>query len=155
MKKILIAIDYNPNSEKVVDAGAEIARMMGAEICLLHVISDIRYYGMQYPPFLGYDGFSMPVNFEIQENLSKVAKEFVTSAASHINLPNVSTHISEGDTAQSILEWSKKWKADIVVMGTHSHSAIEKIFMGTVASSVLEHTEIPIYLVPIKKLGKQ
>ncbi len=151
MKKIVIALDYNPASEAVVLAGYKLAKQLQAEVCLLHIISDARYYGMQYPSFLGYDCFSMPVNYELQESLATVATDFVAKAALHLNDETVKTHIAEGDTTDSILDYCKDNNVDLLVMGTHSHSTLEKLFMGTVAQSVLEKTEIPVYMVPVKK----
>lgn len=151
MKKILIALDYNPNSEKVVSKGKELAKLMDAEICLLHVLADVRYYGMQYEPFMGYEGYAFPVDFRIQEEFVKVAQDYLDKTATHIGKENITTHLAEGDTAKSILEYAQEWQADIIVMGTHSHGTLEKIFLGTVASSVLEHTKIPIYMVPTGK----
>ncbi|WP_255702742.1 universal stress protein [Antarcticibacterium sp. 1MA-6-2] len=57
MKKVLIAIDYNPTSQEVAEKGYQLAKTMGAEVCLIHAISDVAHYGMRYPPFMGYDGF--------------------------------------------------------------------------------------------------
>jgi|TARA_R110000851_G_scaffold77514_3_gene170667 nucleotide-binding universal stress UspA family protein len=151
MKKVLITLDYNPNSEKVVNKGKELAKLMDAEICLLHVLADVRYYGMQYEPFMGYEGYAFPVDFRIQEEFVKVAQDYLDKTATHLGKEDITTHLAEGDTAKSILEYSEEWKADVIVMGTHSHGTLEKIFLGTVASSVLEHTKIPVYMVPTGK----
>ena len=151
MKRVLITLDYNPNSEKVVNKGKELAQLMNAEICLLHVLADVRYYGMQYEPFMGYEGYAFPVDFRIQEEFVKVAQDYLDKTATHIGKENITTHLAEGDTAKSILEYAEEWRADVIVMGTHSHGTLEKIFLGTVASSVLEHTKIPVYMVPIGK----
>ncbi|WGF91915.1 universal stress protein [Aequorivita marisscotiae] len=148
MKKVLITLDYNPNSEKVVEMGSQLAKLMGAEICLFHVLAEVRYYGMQYEPFMGYEGYAFPVDFRIQEEFVKVAKDYLEKTAAHLGGENVSTHLAEGDTAKSILEYAESWNADVIVMGTHSHSTLEKLFLGTVASSVLESTKIPVYMVP-------
>jgi nucleotide-binding universal stress UspA family protein len=152
MKKILIAIDYNPNSEKVVKKGYELAKLMGADICLFHVLSDVRYYGMQFEPFMGYDGYAFPIEYNIQEEYKKVAIDYLEKAKNHIDTLNdvkITTHLTEGDTAKEVLEYAKTWEADLIVMGTHSHSTLEKIFLGTVASSVLERTKVPVYMVPV------
>ena|SRR5690554_705323 len=148
MKKVLITLDYNPNSEKVVNMGAELAKLMDAEICLFHVLSEVRYYGMQYEPFMGYEGYAFPVDFNIQEEFVKVAQDYLDKTKLHLGRNNVSTHLAEGDTANKILEYAEEWNADVIVMGTHSHSKLERIFLGTVASSVLENTTIPLYMVP-------
>ncbi len=151
MKKVLIAIDYNPISEKVAEVGHKLARTLGAEICLIHVTTTVSYYGMEYPVFLGYEGYDeVAVDLSIASERRKVAEDFVRAAAMHLD-PSVKTHIAEGDTPQAILEYSKEWNADLIVMGTHSHSVLEKLLMGTVASRILEKTDIPVYMVPVKK----
>ncbi|HET8803647.1 MAG TPA: universal stress protein [Aequorivita sp.] len=147
MKKILIAIDYHPVSEQVVEAGRDLAKQIGAEICLIHVEADAQYYAYQYPVFMGFE--PMAIDMAVVSDLQERSKEFLKSAAKSLNDPSVTTHMAIGDTAKAILEYSKEWNADIVVMGTHSHSVIEKM-MGTVASSVLEKTEIPVFMIPIK-----
>lgn len=151
MKKVIITLDYNPNSEKVVKKGYELAKLMNAEVCLLHVLAEVRYYGMQYEPFMGYEGYTFPVNYTIQEEFVKVAQDYLDKTAVHLGDENITTKLVEGDTAQKILETAKEWNASVIVMGTHSHSTLEKIFLGTVASSVLEKTKIPVYMVPTGK----
>ena len=148
MKKVLIALDYNPTSEKVVKMGYELAKLMEAEVCLFHVLSEVRYYGMQYEPFMGYEGYAFPVDYKIQEEFVKVAQNYLDKTKEHLKGENITTHLSEGDTAKMILEYAKEWNADLVVMGTHNHGTLEKLFLGTVASSVLENTDIPVYMVP-------
>lgn len=149
MKKVLITLDYNPNSEIVVRKGREMAKLMNAQICLFHVLADVRYYGMQYEPFMGYEGYAFPVDYNLQNEFVDVAKDYLEKTRLHLNDENVTTHLAEGDTARSILEYAEQWGADLIVMGTHSHGTLEKFFLGTVASSVLEKTKIPVYMVPI------
>lgn len=152
MKKVLIAIDYNPSSQKVAEAGHELAKLMGAEVCLIHVMSEVAHYGMRYPTFMGYEGYD-PGAFDVEmiNEMQKVTEDYLSSAANHLNDPEVITHLAEGDAATVLLEYSEQWNADLLVMGTHSHSALEKLLMGTVASKVLEKTNIPVYMVPVKK----
>ncbi|WP_026450008.1 universal stress protein [Aequorivita capsosiphonis] len=151
MKKIMITLDYNPNSEKVVNMGNELAKLMKAEVCLFHVLAEVSYYGMQYEPFMGYEGYAFPIDYRIQEEVVKVAQDFLDKTVTHLGGNNITTHLAEGDTAQKILEYAQEWNADLIVMGTHSHSTLEKIFLGTVASTVLEKTKIPVYMVPTGK----
>ena len=151
MKKVLIAIDYNPTSEQVALQGYELAKMLDAEICLVHVVADVRYYGMQYPTFMGFDSYEVPLDVNLHGEITKVADSFLETAAQHLNDPSVTTHIAEGNTADAILEYAKEWGATLIVMGTHSHGTLEKFLVGTVASRILEHTKIPIYMIPIKK----
>lgn len=124
---------------------------MDAEICLFHVVTDIGYYQTGYPAFIGYEGYSMAPEINPVNEVRSRGEDFLAAAVKHLDDPRVSTKMAEGDTAKAILRYAEEWPADLIVMGTHSHSALEKLLMGTVASSVIEKTPIPVYLVPVKQ----
>ena len=153
MKKVLIAIDYNPVSEKVAEKGYELAKTMDAEVCLIHILGDVGFYNAQYPSFLGYDGYSSAIgpDFNLALEMNNIAEDFLEKAAKHLNDPQVKTKLAEGETARALLAYAEEWQADVIVMGTHSHSVLEKLLIGTVAEKVLEKTNVPVYLVPVKK----
>lgn len=151
MKKVLICIDYNPTSETVANKGYELSQALNAEVCLLHIIADAQYYGVQYPTFMGYDGFDTGIDININEEMHHVAENFLEKVKTHLGDPQVSTKVAEGSTADVILEFASNWQADIIVLGTHSHSILEKIFIGDVASTVLKNIKIPVYMVPTKE----
>lgn len=150
MEKILIAIDYTSSSETVTRKGHELAKLTGAEVCLIHVISDVHFYGMEYSGFMGYEGYAFPQDYKLQDESIKVAENFLQITAGRLKDVNVATHLAEGDTANAILDHAQTWGATMIVMGTHSHSVLEKILMGTVASSVIEKTTVPVLMVPTK-----
>jgi nucleotide-binding universal stress UspA family protein len=151
MKKVLIALDYNPVSEKVVDAGYKLAKQMDAEVVLMHVVADVAYYGIQYPTFMGYEGFDTSIDLNLATEMRNVAKNYLETVAKHLNDPSVVTQLGYGDAADEILKYSEEWKADVIVLGTHSHNFLEKLLLGDVASRVLKHTKIPVFMVPAKK----
>lgn len=151
MKKVLICIDYNPTSELVADAGYELATNLNAEVCLLHVIADVQYYGVQYPTFMGYEGFDTEVDLNIGREMLRVANNFLEIVRTHLDDPKIETKVLEGSTADVIIEYGSQCNADIIVLGTHSHNILEKIFIGDVASKVLKNTKVPVYMVPTKK----
>lgn len=152
MKKVLIALDYNPVSQKVVEEGHKLADLMGAEICLIHVVAEPVNYGTRYPAFMGYEGFEPGAyDLNLGAEMHKMAEDYLKSVAAHYQHEKISTYLAEGDAGKAILQYSKEWNADLIVMGTHSHSFLEKMLMGTVASKVLENTRIPVYMVPVKE----
>lgn len=152
MEKVLIAIDYNPNSQEVAEKGYALAKKMGAEVCLIHVMAQVAHYGMRYPTFMGYEGYDAgSVDINVANEMREVTENYLKTAAQHLNDPNITTHLTEGDAANAILDYANQWNADLIVLGTHSHSVLEKLFMGTVASKILEKTPIPVYVVPVKK----
>ena len=53
MKKILIALDYNPSAEKIAEAGYALAKATNAAVILMHVVADPVYYSnLDYSPIM-------------------------------------------------------------------------------------------------------
>jgi len=144
MKKVLIAIDYDQTAQKVANEGFSMARDMNAEVILLHVISN---------PVLYYSSYMAmaPVQINSVGDLKAVSQKFLDKTKHDLGDETIQTIIKEGDTAESILESAKKLKADIIVIGTHSRKWLENILLGSVAESVLEHSTIPLFIIPTKK----
>jgi nucleotide-binding universal stress UspA family protein len=153
MKKVLIALDYDPTAQKIAEKGFSIAKSMGAEVTLLHVITDMTYYStLDYAQIDGFMGFN---NFEVSHlfdnGLKRAMKHFLDKSKQHLGDNTIQTRIVEGDFAESILEAAKETHADIIVMGSHSRNWLENMVMGSVTEKVLHHTSIPLLIIPIKK----
>ena len=52
-----------------------------------------------------------------------------------------------GAAASQIIAASKRERVQMIVMGTHGHSLLSRVFMGSVAQKVLAESEIPTLLV--------
>jgi nucleotide-binding universal stress UspA family protein len=154
MKKILIALDYNPSAQKVAEVGYAFAKAMNAEVILLHVISDAAYYSsLNYSPIMGFDSFinSDMIHADIVRELRKAAINFLDKSKQHLEDKNIQTVIKDGNFGESILDAAKELKVDVIVMGTHSRRGLDKILMGSVAEKVLRHSSIPLFIIPTRE----
>jgi nucleotide-binding universal stress UspA family protein len=154
MKKVLIALDYNPTAQKVAESGFSLAKTLGAEVILLHVISDPVYYSStEYSPIMGFIGYkdNGPMQLNSVDALKKVSQQFLDKSKNHLGDKTIQTLVEEGDYAESILKTAKDLHADIIVMGTHSRKWLENIVMGSVTEKVLNHTTVPLFIIPTKK----
>ena len=154
MKKILIALDYDPTAQKVAEEGYELAKTMGAEVILLHVISDAVYYSsVDFSPIMGFTGYmnTNPLDLNTIEVLKDATLKFLDKTRTHLGDTNIRTIVAEGDFADSILATAKSVHADIIVLGSHSRKWLENIVMGSVTEEVLRHTTKPLFIVPTKK----
>ena len=154
MKKILIALDYDPVAERIAEKGYELGKAMNAEIILLHVVSEAFYYTSQnYSPIMGYEGFN---NLNVLpaidiEALRKAALDFLNSSKRHLGDENIQTIIKDGDFADSILEAANEVAANLIVMGSHGRRGLDRMLLGSVAEQVLHKTTIPLFIIPTKQ----
>jgi nucleotide-binding universal stress UspA family protein len=154
MKKVLIALDYNPTAQKVAEVGFEMAKAMKAEVTLVHIVSDPLYYSsVEYSPIMGFNGFMETAQIELNnvESLKKASLHYLDKSKHHLGDKLIKTMVAEGDFADSILKVAKEIHADVIVMGSHSRKWLENIIMGSVTEKVLHHTSIPLFIIPTKK----
>ncbi len=154
MKKVLIALDYNPTAQKVAETGFKLAKSLNAKVILLHVITDPVYYSTtEYSPIMGFEGFINmgPTVMENSIELKKSALQYLDKSKQHLGDETIQTLVKEGDFAETILETAKELHADIIVLGSHSQKWLENILMGSVTEKVLKDTSIPLFIIPTKK----
>lgn len=154
MKKILIALDYDPTAQAIAEKGFMLAKAMGAEVTLLHVIADPVYYSsVNYSPIMGFSGYMdmEPMQTDITEALKKESLVFLEKSKQHLADDSIKTLVTEGNFADSILVTAKEIDADIIVMGSHSRSWLNDILVGSVTEKVLHSSAVPLFIVPTKK----
>jgi len=154
MKKVLIALDYDPTAKKVAEVGFEFAKAMGAEVVLIHVISDPVYYSStDYSPIMGFTGYmnTDPLQLNTIEVLKTASLNFLDKTRSHLGDSNIQTVVEEGDFAETIVKTAKKLHVDLIVLGSHSQKWLENIMMGSVTEEVLRQSTIPLFIIPTRK----
>lgn len=153
MKKVLIALDFNPTAQKVAEVGYSLAESLGAEVVLLHVTVDSIYYSsVESFPIVGYSGTLItPLQLMDTEETKKESGRFLDKIKLHLKDDAIQTVIKEGDFATMILKTANELKADVIVMGTHSRRWLDEILMGSVTESVLHQTAIPLFIIPTHK----
>ena len=154
MKKVLIALDYNPTAQKVAETGFALAKSMNAEVILIHVISDPMFYSSEgFSPIMGFQGYIDvgPFQADSVEGIKKASLQYLEKTRKHLGDKTIQTIVKEGDFADTILKSAKEVKADLIVLGSHSRKWLENIVLGSVSEKVLHHTTIPLFVVPTKK----
>jgi nucleotide-binding universal stress UspA family protein len=155
MKQILIALDYEPSAQTIAETGLGLAKAMKAEVTLLHVVTNTAYYSsLDYSPIMGFSGFG---GTDIQETfieIKKLSQDFLDKSKEHLADASINTIVKEGESSEAIMQTAKEIHADIIVMGSHSRSGLDKILMGSVTEKVLHNTTIPLFIIPTKKHKK-
>jgi nucleotide-binding universal stress UspA family protein len=148
MKKILVALDNNSAAPKVAVAGYAIAAALHAEVTLVHVISQPAYYAMEYAPVTGCQSGSFEKTIALTKEIKVEAENFLTITAEHLSSKNIKIKVLEGDTEDAILKYAAECKTDLIVMGSHNHKGLERLFVTDMAAHVLKHSKIPLFIIP-------
>ncbi len=148
MKRVCIALDYTPLAEKVARTGHAYARALGAEITLVHVVTDVAYYMVDYDPIMGFEGGEIPDIPGLEVAIYQYAENFLTAVATHLKDSTVKTAVLVGSSADAILVYMTDNSMDLIVLGTHGNSGLEQLLMGNTAARVVRFTKVPVLLVP-------
>jgi len=157
MKKVLIALDYDPSAQKVAETGFSFSRTMKAEIALLHVMADPQDYTLNdHVTIMGFSGH-LDTGEELPEKTldpKKLSRQFLDKSKLYLGDNRIQTLIEEGDCAEAILKAANEISANVIVMGSHSRKWFKNTTMGSVTEKVLQNTTIPVLIIPTKKQSK-
>jgi nucleotide-binding universal stress UspA family protein len=163
MKCILVPIDFSDVTPPVIDLARQLAKAFSAEIHLVHIKE---LAAATTPGTLGYGLAGMPelaplagvpvpgfepmpeAHSEDEGQRSELAKWQEEIAPDGIK---VSLHEPTGTVAEAILNQADELNADLIVMGTHGHSAMYNLLVGSATKGVLKRSTRPVLLVPAPK----
>ncbi len=134
-QRLMVAVDFSEVSHRVLHQAAHLAKFSGAILDVLHVI--------EMPEVLSGIGAGQYLKVrdsDLGRNIEQQAQErlqaWVSSAAF---LPDrVTVHVEWGTAWQSILENSRLWQSDLIVVGTCGRVGIAGFMIGNTAEQVVQ-----------------
>ena len=152
IKKVLIGIDNSKIAEHAAEYGFELARAFKGRVGLVHVIEPtIMPLTSNVDPMLGGTMQDMGGNdVELMDIQNQASNRIVDQIIEKFGKDVSVTHLTEfGDTANGIIEASKEFNADVIVVGTHSRTGLDRLLMGSVAEHVVRHATVPVFVIPL------
>jgi nucleotide-binding universal stress UspA family protein len=72
----------------------------------------------------------------------------LAATVNHLGDPSIKTKALSGDVEDAILKYCKSRKIDLIVMGSHSHKGLGRLFVADVAAHMVKHSNIPMFIIP-------
>jgi nucleotide-binding universal stress UspA family protein len=138
-RKLLVPLDLASESPPELRFAAELAQALDAEILLLHVVDYV-------PTLLPVElpgGYPLPQLDVIRE----AATTKLGRIAEKCGAKNVRSLIEVGGAATQIVEVAKRERVDQIVIGSHSHTAVARLVLGSVADRVAHTATVPVTIV--------
>jgi nucleotide-binding universal stress UspA family protein len=137
IKKILCAVDLSDHSKFVADYAVLLAQKMNAAVVVLYAAPSLsQYVGFHVPP-------SSIENF-VGEIVSGAEKSMETFVAENFAGIRAEGRIISGYAAQEILNYAANNDIDLIVMGTHGRTGIDRMLFGSVAEKVVKAAPMPV-----------
>jgi nucleotide-binding universal stress UspA family protein len=153
-KKILIGIDDSKFAKNAAKTGFDLAKQFGAAVGLVNIIEATYIPSPVTDTTIGMPmetGVNM-VGIEMLDIQNHISDDIIASTIKTYGEGLEVTHFTDyGSTADGIINCSKEFKADLIVIGTHSRTGFDRLFMGSVAEHVVRHAEMPVLVVPFKE----
>lgn len=145
MKTILTPVDFSAATARVIEAALELARGSDGKLVLLHIVQ---------PPIVTSDyGLAMENVQEILAVSEKAAARQLSHLASQVKAKGGDARVMQinGAAVTGILESAERLKADYIVMGSHGHTALYDLLVGSTTHGVLKRATCPVLVVPPSK----
>ena len=143
MENILVSLDFDDNTEKILETTRQLAYAFRSKVWLLHISSpapDLNDYRIG-PIYIRSD------REKLLQKEHQLLDQFTTMMIeSGISAEGILIH---GATDAMILEESEKLDIDLVVMGRHEHGFLYNLYFNTTSSVVTNKSKAPVLIVPL------
>jgi nucleotide-binding universal stress UspA family protein len=137
--KILMGIDESKFSGDVLRAVVMQFRTEHTEVRVLHVLQPSAPAPPQMAP-----GYAPEL-----DDQKKPAHELVERIANELRSAGFKVHAAAevGDIRERIIDSAAEWGADLIVVGSHGRSGIQRFLLGSVAEFVARHANCSVEIV--------
>lgn len=145
MKTILAPVDFSGATDAVITEAAALAHAVNAQVILMTVIQ---------PPVITSEYAALMENMaEVVAAGEKTAAERLAKLQAKLESEQleVDTVQLNGAPIRAIVDQANKCDADYIVMGSHGHTALYDLLVGSTTHGVLMRATCPVVIVPAAK----
>lgn len=127
---VLVPTDGSDHAAAALDLGSRIADERGATLHLLTVVDD---------GGIGLDGAGT-----VTERLEERARETLADASGATDAADVVTSVAFGSAAAEIETYAGEAGVDVVVLGTHGRTGLDRHLLGSTSERVVRTSPVPV-----------
>lgn len=141
LDRILCPVDQSDQSRRALDYAVAIARRYQASVRAVEIVA-IGLPPADYPP--------APAEFaltpEVERRRAELLEAFVAPARR--DGVTVEAVVRGGFVVEQILLEAEAYGADLIVVGTHGRSGVQRLVLGSVTEKILRRAACPVLTVP-------
>ena len=142
---ILVALDESPMAYAAVEQALSLAQDLKSQVTIMSVIAIDPFVGVDfYKVAPAITDYFMQAEKNAKERLEDVKQSFIRDGI------NVDTKLIHGvSPSQGIIQVADEAGADLIIMGSHGRTGIQKVMLGSVAQNVLTQSPIPVLIIKV------
>ncbi len=136
MNGIFIPSDLSKNADKALEFAIYLSKRLNAPL--------LAYHSLPVVPAAG-------AILEEEAKEKAIFQQKINTALKNAGVENNNTKLIVEYSpmlVESIMEHAEKENADLIVMGTHGSSGLQKFFFGSNTSTLISKTDIPVLAIP-------
>jgi nucleotide-binding universal stress UspA family protein len=137
IEKILLPLDLTVETKQKVTHAIQLAKSIHASIAIVSVLDSLNF---------------ADIDVELDQQLAQV-KEFIEEADIPVTAELIESKSGAKSVAHSILNYSEKVEADLIMIMTQKENKLVEFFMGSSAQTMIRLSEIPVMSIIPKDLG--
>jgi nucleotide-binding universal stress UspA family protein len=139
---ILVPVDGSATSQLAVSKAIGLSKAFGSRVTAIFVIDPYPFTGVGTDFAYGQAEYLSAATAEANAAIKATKAQFEEAGVA------VETSVIESHNAwRGIVQAAESLPADLIVMGSHGRSGLEKLVLGSVAQAVLSHTHLPVLVV--------
>lgn len=148
-KRIVAPVDGSEASKRAAEQAIHIAKIDGASLTFLHVVEDIKEGGVisLREKFGDVSLVEAYKNARIEAANNVIDPLLKSAAGAGINAEKEIMIAGGESEAGAIIKHAEENKADLIVIGAKGYSKFERIFVGSVTSSIVNAAKCQVLIV--------
>jgi len=143
LKTIVALVDLSDLTFKVLKQAHALATAFNSQVIILHVVAK--------EPVVMDVGLVSPVVMR-EPSAELVQKHYAQLLEMRDSLLKFGVRASvqqlEGASVDKVLAETEKWHPDLIILGSHKHSTIYDLLVGSATNDVLKRAHCPVLVVP-------
>lgn len=135
LKEILVPVDFTECTEKALFYAVPFARQFGATVTLLHVLEQ---------PFVPATEFGMVVDVDVSKDAIRELERIRNRVAKQVKCRIM---MRQGGAEFEIVNAAKELDCDLIILGTHGRTGMDRLLLGSTAEKVVRKAGCPIFVV--------
>ena len=142
-KRILVPVDGSAVSSAGLQQALRFARDQKAQLRIIHIVDEAVL--AQYPEAI--EGAGDLIATMVRDGRKTLNKALQLAQRHRIKADSVLHEKLLGPLSDLILDEAKKWRADIIVLGTRGQTGIKRLLLGSDAEDIVRASRLPVLLI--------